>query len=152
MQNQFTFPTLTKNPSDNFVIELQEDKAQAILVVELQNGELVFGDDGRPGQEPSSFWKRLKMSEPEIHNIYIQFRTEKVQPFPANQKAYFFCKGLIKAWNSNEKPIYFFKLGCLINDNEFLVKNYQVPELILVEEEKRIVEESSENIIWNKNF
>jgi hypothetical protein len=47
---------------DEYVTELQHDRATAIWLVKLDDGSVIAMDDGRPGENPSSAWIRLGVS------------------------------------------------------------------------------------------
>ena len=125
---------------DDFVRTLQLEKKTAIWIAELSDGRLVYQDDGRPGLDEPSAWKRLSLFlEKEvlkITNISLKFRSHKhTNILPSNQDGYFFSKSSAGLWGSRT-TYHFYLLGHLC-DGVIKVQKWKVPELLLIEQVDR---------------
>lgn len=108
-------------------------------VVNLSNGEQVIQDDGRPGCEPASAWLRLgeyvREHRLRIEAMWIQFRHEPPIRMPIGAAGYFFRKSQGALLNTDIN--FFFYLVGYLQDEQVVVKRFQVPELIELETELR---------------
>jgi len=142
------YRTLTNHQSE-YIQELQDDKAEAILEVQLVDGSYIYGDDNNKAFEEPSFWKRLQKENPPIERIFIRFRTERVEPFSAYEKpeGFFFVKSCVK-YAGSQNTLYFYNLGIVREDGKLLVRTYRVPDLLFIGETERSLRESESLIIW----
>ncbi len=111
---------------------------QARWNVRLSNGEHIFQDDGRPGQEQSA-WLRLagyvREHNLKIEAMWLQFRNEPPRRLPEMAQGYFFRKSIGAFFPSGVS--YGFYLVGHLKDGVVRVTRWKVPEMILVEEEAR---------------
>jgi hypothetical protein len=139
---------------DDFVRDKQ-DKGEAVFLVVLSDGSVVYQDDGRPNNEPHQTWFRLKSyletTGKRICNLGIKFRSRVVWPLPSNQLGYFFSKAIMAIWDSKES-LSMYLIGHLTTSG-IRVQRWKVPELFLVDEVLRNQnqEETGSSLIRN-NF
>lgn len=124
-----------------------------IWFVILNDGERVYQDDDRPGEFPASAWLRLKEylkdNNKQIKEIYLKFRSNEVPlSFPADAEGFFFSKRLI-CFGYGTLQVNAYMLGYTIGESVEIF-TYQVPEMILIEQESRHVEQCKNNIIWKE--
>lgn len=109
--------------------EFLEDKT--IWIVELNNGEIVYQDDDRPGIEPPNAWIRLghyvKEHNLRIVNMKINFRSNNFV-LPSDAGGYYFAKGCGRAWGT-KKTMQFYIVGVRVGDS-IRCQWLRVPELI----------------------
>jgi hypothetical protein len=124
---------------DDFIFE----KPRWIAV--LSDGTKVYQDDDRPNLEINSAWIRLKKhittTGLKITKLYFQFRSNFFEPFPENAQGYYFSNGVIGQLSS-DYSINLFVSGEIIG-NLARIKSIKVPELIVINEENRILENLS---------
>lgn len=101
----------------------------------LSNGQTVIQDDGRPGADPASAWLRLGMYVTEMNlkivGLTLQFRSELPLHMPKDAEGYFFRKSMGAFLNTGQ-TFGFYLIGHLAN-GVIHVRQYKVPEMILVE-------------------
>lgn len=116
-------------------------------VVTLNNGQKVYSFDHHT-DKGDSCWIRLKKycesNSLYITDIYIHFRSNTIN-FPSNKDGYFFRRGILASLQS-EYSQHFMYVGYLEND-QLLVKKYQIPAMLLEETEYRDIEVSEESLI-----
>jgi hypothetical protein len=119
-------------------------------VAELSDGRRVYMDDYRPCETQHSAWIRLKdlvaQEGVRVVSLYIQFRSHVESPLPRNQDGYFFAKGLMSGINGSQYGS--FVIGYLQGES-LKVQRWQVPELILTEEEERDPATAGEFLLRN---
>jgi len=119
---------------DDFVRELQDDRATAVWVARLFSGSEVYMDDGRPGETPSSAWLRLKArvekDRDPVVSLRLKFRSRWESPLPDNAAGYYFAHCVEKADGSPQNS--YFIVGFLVGECVRLQK-WAVPELIAME-------------------
>jgi hypothetical protein len=134
------------NHEDDFIFE------KPMWIALLSNGEKVYQDDGRPNLEDYSAWIRLrsylKETKLKITSLYFRFRSNIVYLLPENADGYYFSNGVIGQLSS-DFSINLFVCG-EINGNIARIRNIKIPELIVISEEDRVIENFSINpIIMN---
>ena len=134
------------NHEDDFIFE------KPMWIALLSNGEKVYQDDGRPNLEDYSAWIRLrsylKETKLKITSLYFRFRSNIVYLLPENAEGYYFSNGVIGQLSS-DFSINLFVCG-EINGNIARIRNIKIPELLVMSEEDRIIEDFSINpIIMN---
>lgn len=133
---------------DDF-IEEKFSQREAVWIVKLSNGELVYQDDYRSGEEPASAWLRLKQrcqrESLAIQQIGLKFRSNELWDIvPPNASAYFFSRSAVGIWGE-AGTIQLYLIGA-VEDGELIVKKWQIPELICVGVERRKIV-SGDNLI-----
>jgi hypothetical protein len=122
-----------KDKNDPFI----QDKP--IWFVTLKTGKRIYQDDGRPGEEVSSAWLRLKeycdRTGEEIETIGLKFRSHIVENFlPRNCSQFYFCKSIVGNMEDTKE---FYIVGHRSgNPNVFFRYWFAVPELELVKSEQ----------------
>lgn len=127
------------------------DKNEAIWVVKLSNGLVVYGDDGRPGLHPNS-WIRLKKfvfhENLHITELNLRFRSHMELACPRNAAGYYFGHSAAYYNGAN--------ISCClcgyfnhIADTTLHISKWQVPELIFLKEERRELNLSHQLLIIN---
>lgn len=116
-------------------------------IVSLNNGQVVFQDEGRPGLENSA-WLRLK-NYCESNNLYITgmsigFRSNRYN-LESNADGYYFAKGARGMWGA-PKTIQLVFVGVLIGE-KLRVSCWKCPEMILEKTESRNIDESTQCLI-----
>ena len=134
------------NYEDDFIFE------KPMWIALLSNGEKVYQYDGRPNLEDYSAWIRLrsylKETKLKITSLYFRFRSNIVYLLPENAEGYYFSNGVIGQLSS-DFSINLFVCG-EINGNIARIRNIKIPELLVMSEEDRIIEDFSINpIIMN---
>lgn len=124
---------------DDFIFE----KPRWVAV--LSDGTKVYQDDDRPNLEINSAWIRLKKhiinTGLKITSLYFQFRSNLFYPFQENAKGYYFSNGVIGQLSS-DYSINLFVSGEIVG-NVARIKSIKVPELIVINEEDRVLENLS---------
>jgi hypothetical protein len=127
-----------------------QDAGRPLWVASLSDGREFWADDGRPGAEPHSAWLRLKAlverEELRVVGLRLKFRSVQKSPLPAYADGYFFSKGLVAAMGGAQT--HFFLVGALV-DGALRVQKWQVPEMILFEEEERDARLAGDSLIRN---
>lgn len=110
-------------------------------ICDLSNGETVFQDDDRPGEEPKSAWLRLRQYCQEnnlsITHMRLEFRSNTQRSLPDDAEGYFFCKGCGAFLFGGGTTLGFYLVGYLKGD-KVIVHQYKSPEMILVSTEERL--------------
>ena len=126
---------------------------QAIWIVKLSNGESIFMDDDRPGLPERSAWLRLKeyvkSNGLDIEEMIVKFRSHVVRVNYEKPDGFFFRHGILGSMGSSKNTEYY--LVGTVKDGILSVRKYQVPEIEVVSEETRDVQECRESIIFNGN-
>jgi hypothetical protein len=117
----------------------------------LSNGEIIYQDDGREGEEPSQAWLRLsnycEYNKLYIKNLTLQFRSHHEAPLPANAKGYYFIN-MITAVQGG--PMFdFFIVGHMTEPNKVIAQYWKIPELLFCGEEERFVSITDPSLIIN---
>jgi hypothetical protein len=119
-------------------------------VVRLNNDELVYEDDGRPGEDPPSAWLRLgqycRDNGLYITQMWLQFRSARLEVKPANALGYFFAKSVFAVWGEDQS-YEAYVAGTLGADGKVRTTRWRVPELIELEQGTRVVELDSPFLI-----
>ena len=106
-------------------------------VVTLDDGTTVYQDDGRPGREDSA-WQRLRSYCQEsgrcIDEMWLQFRSNRVQVCNKIVDGYFFIRSVYGVWGEHSNDAYI--AGYLENEVIHAIK-WKVPELIPLEMQTR---------------
>lgn len=115
---------------DPYVGEFSD--GNAMWVVELSDGEVVFQDDGRPGVKEHSAWIRLREhcedNDLYIKSMKIKFRSNEIE-IGTGDEGYYFCKGVSgQMFGGSTRHLYM--AGALKNNGSLLVRSWLVPELI----------------------
>lgn len=138
---------LCRNPRDEW-LNVEE---RPIWTVVLNNDEVIYGDDSRPGIEPSSAWLRL-IDYCRENNLYvvgldIRFR-DHVISLPQNAIGYYFSRGVWAQMISNSSTECFV-IG-IVEDGRLEVTWYCVPELLEIQKvEKDLTNKNVlDKIIW----
>lgn len=134
------------NYEDDFIFE------KPMWIALLSNGEKVYQDDGRPNLADYSAWIRLssylKKTKLKITSLYFRFRSNIVYLLPENAEGYYFSNGVIGQLSS-DFSINLFVCG-EIKGNIARIRNIKTPELIVISEEDRVIENFSiDPIIMN---
>jgi hypothetical protein len=137
---------------DDYTRELETDRGQALWRAELSDGRVVVMDDGRPGCDPPSAWLRLadevRRTGVRVVRLWPQFRDNAQRDcLPANADGYFFAKAVLGMWGLSD-TLQFMLLGHL-TENAIVVQRWSVPELILVDVERRDPEAAGDCLIRN---
>ena len=138
----------------------QEDdftKEKLKWIATLSNGERVYQDDNRPGEEETVAWLRLKKyvndNELSITNIHIQFFSHIEEAVPSNSLGYYFIRSVdafaFAGDTNNTRHYYIF--GSLKEDDRVEIRKWLVPEIIPVSTEMRNVEKDDRCLIINPN-
>ena len=135
---------------DDYINDRYESQTRWIAT--LSDGRKVYQDDDRPGLSINSAWIRLgnflkENQELKIVGMTIGFRDHIVN-VGDNADGYFFCKSAFAGTGSNI-TIGMYLVGTLVG-HTLNVKRYQIPEIILVEEEIRNPFEAGECLICPK--
>jgi hypothetical protein len=128
--------TVCKN-EDDFL----EDKS--VWFVDLSNGERIWMDDGRPGVEPSSAWRRLgiyiKENKLKIVSLYLKFRSHIEKPLPDNALGYFFCNKALAFWGEDDTMLSF--LIGVYDGQGIIIQEWHIPDLTQQREEYRTIDQ-----------
>jgi hypothetical protein len=118
-----------------------EDKS--IWFVDLSNGERIWMDDGRPGVEPVSAWRRLRIylqeNQLKIVSLYLKFRSHIEKPLPDNAAGYFFCNKALAFWGEDDTILSL--LVGIYDGKGISIQEWLVPDLTLEKEEYRNIEQ-----------
>jgi hypothetical protein len=132
----------------------------------LTNGETIYQDDDRPGEEEPKAWLRLHeyvhKNSFAISYITVHFYDHVEQVTPENCDLYYFVQSAVSIlYQDKYSPrrtycYYIFGHSCDLNrpldgDIEIQTSKWIVPEIIEVERGKRIVDFSDEKLIINFN-
>jgi hypothetical protein len=119
-------------------------------VVRLNNNEVVYEDDGRPGEDPPSAWLRLgqycRDNNLYITQMWLQFRSSRLEVKPANALGYFFAKSVFAVWGEDQS-YEAYVAGTLGADGKVHTTRWRVPELIQMEQGTRDFEPDSPFLI-----
>lgn len=119
-------------------------------VVQLNNGEMIYEDDGRPGIEPTSAWVRLKAyctaNGLHITSMWLQFRSNRVS-IGEDAPGYFFSKMAFGVWGEAESYQGYIA-GVYDGVGNVTIQRYRVPGLELMgEPETREISADAPTII-----
>lgn len=128
---------------DSDLIERYENKPR--WEVTLSDGRTVYQDDERQGE---ASWKRLRLyllDNPHlsISKMFIGVR-DNTFSLPDNAEGYFFRNSILSCWGQWEK--HSFVVGTL-QGSTIKVFKYELPELVLLGEEERSIEDAAESLI-----
>lgn len=135
---------------DDFILE------KLRWFVSLSNGQTVYQDDNRPGEDPPQAWLRLAeyclKNNLHIINFYIQFCSHIEEAAPANALAYYYIQG-VEAFASVKRTFRYYVVGAILLDNPNILRcnRWLVPEILPLEYEERPVPEGDQCLIWRKN-
>lgn len=133
---------------DDWLAERYESETRWIAT--LSNGESVIQDDYRPGVFPESAWLRLKKycedNNVFVTNLNLQFRSH-IECAANNCDGIYFCRAILASMFNQQTPMY--NVGVIRNNKVFLTK-WRTPELIVVGNEEREIEDCKDLIIWNQ--
>jgi hypothetical protein len=105
--------------------------------VELNTGQMVYEDDGRPDYVPSA-WERLayhcSQTEDFIVNMWIRFR-DHVECVGSDKEGFFLYKE-VRAAPNWDKEVFLYIAG-FYEDGVIKCKKWKLPEIIVDEEEER---------------
>lgn len=123
-------------------------EGNTVWVVTLNNDEVVYQDDGRPGEEIESAWIRLgeycKENNLFIKDMHIRFRSNCIG-LDSNCDGYYFIKSVRAYWGS-DRNLFFYIVGTL-KDNKLFTRKYRVPELQFDDAEFRDPYKAGVNLI-----
>ena len=137
---------------DAYVHHGMIDGLMTLWIAELDNGETIYSDDNRPGEEPWNAWTRLRKyvydNGLKINKLKIKYKSNEVH-LPDNAKGYFFKHGA-KALLTNQ---YEHRVSCylvgVVKDDIVDIAWYRVPELTVEEDEIRPLDKNDPSIIMN---
>lgn len=119
----------------------------------LNNGLVVYQDDGREIYEESSSWLRLieycKKNSVYLTGFQIQFR-DHIERLPDNALGYFFSKGVSATWGV-ERTFNQFITG-YIDEGQVKIKKWLVPELIVMENTTRTISACEHLMIFRDDY
>lgn len=120
-------------------------------VATLSNGEVVYGDDDRPGVDTPSAWVRLRTYCLEqgvgISKLHFQFRSN-IQHLPS-ATGYFFARtacGVDSGWSFDGV-----RVGYVVAETVYTT-HYKTPELVVIDQDERPLDRSSECVIVNPPY
>lgn len=123
-------------------------------VVVLSNGQTVYEDDDRPGLEEPSAWKRLKSycqeEKVSIVEMWLQFRSNRVQVAPRGADGYFLVKSVFGVWGDRE-TFHAYMVGTLV-DGKIQGSRWKVPELVSLESFERQPDYDSPSLICRQEL
>lgn len=127
----------------------------------LTNGETIYQDDDRPGEEEPKAWLRLReyvhKNSFAISYITVHFYDHVEQVTPENCDLYYFVQSAVSILHESRTYCYYiFGHSCNLNkpldgNVEIETTKWIVPEIIDVEKGKRTVDFSDEKLIINFN-
>ena len=136
---------------DDFIL----DKDSTIWIATLNDGTIVYQDDGRCSIEPVS-WKRLKQycidNNLYVQSMQIKFRSH-VENVGSSNEGFFFKYGCLGSPTVKE-TYQQYVVGPVIN-GKIHIKRWKIPEIIaesIDDEVREISERDEEAIIWNLNL
>jgi hypothetical protein len=141
---------LCKNPHDEFISE------KLRWIVTLSNGEKIYQDDDRPGEDEPKTWIRLKEYIKEnnlsITNFDLQFITHVEEAAPPNKLGYYFVQAVDAVAFSGrvDGTRKYYIIGYLDQDGLVKTKRWMIPEIIQVSGDIREVLEDDPRLIVNK--
>jgi hypothetical protein len=119
-------------------------------VVRLNNDEIVYEDDGRAGEDPPSAWLRLgdycRENKLHITQMWLQFRSARIEVQPANAKGYFFAKCVFAVWG-DDQSYQAYVAGTLEEDGKIHTTRWRVPELLEMDRQIRDVDPENPSLI-----
>jgi hypothetical protein len=146
-----TSTTSTGPPGNNEVCKVDDDfvRDKFRWVAVLANGETIYEDDGRPGLDEPSAWKRLKMyckgHKTYIIELWLQFRSNRVQVQPTHADGYYLVKCVFGFWGEVSTH-HAYIVGALV-DGKIHASKWQSPDLTLLESSTRIPDYESPSLI-----
>lgn len=138
---------------DAYVHHGMVDGLMTLWIAELSNGETIYSDDDRPGEENWNAWSRLKnyveVNNLKINKLKLKYKSNEIS-LPDNAEGYFFMHGA-KALLTNE---YQHRVTCYIvgyvENNQIHITWYKVPELWVEETEIRHLDLGHPGLIMNR--
>lgn len=131
---------------DRYLRHVQYVRSQPIWIANLSDGSKFYQDDGRPGVSVPAAWTRLKAQccndNVDIVGIDLQMRRRLIRDIvPGGAAAYFFVNSHVRDVQSSfEARAKLF--GWLdIDSEQFRINAYRVPDLELLSEPPRSVDE-----------
>lgn len=123
-------------------------------VVDLDNGQRIYGDDDRPGVEPASAWKRLRAYCYEngicITHMYFQFRSHIVEAAQPFAPGYFFSR-MAACFSGDGETYHGYVGGHLLGDNRVQVTRWWTPSLVPIDTEIRVLDSTQvEHVLDNR--
>ena len=119
-----------------------------IWIAELNNGEMIYQDDGKPDCHPESAWLRLKeyceQNDLSIKSISVKNRSIQKQ-IVSDADSFTFCKSA-GALMFGGQTSHSFVFG-YVNDGVYRAKKVNLPEMIIDRPEKRNIEDYRNLII-----
>src|SRR5688572_3270325 len=122
-------------------------------IVTLSNGENIYQDDDRPGEDEPKTWLRLKQylidNSLKIVGFKIQFCSHIEQAAPENATGYYFAKK-IGAYGFGGQNIMnnYYVVGYLDNDRIYTT-DWMVPEIIPIAKDSREIKPDDPHLIVN---
>jgi hypothetical protein len=137
--------------SNDSVCKVTDDHVPTLRwVVQLDNGETIYQDDGRPGMDPPSAWIRLgnyvRNNGFKIVGLLFQFRSHNVHIEP-NAEGYYFAKGAIGYAGAPETFQQF--VAGFLKEGIIYKTWFQVPELIVSQTGEQLAETAGLSLIRN---
>ncbi len=123
-------------------------------VITLSNGETIYQDDDRPGEEQAKAWIRLrdyvKLNKVDIVDFKIQFCSHIEQAANPNAEGYYFARkvGAFAFSGEAENTMYYYVVGEL-RDGKIYTTQWSVPEILRVGSDVRDVVEDDIHLIIN---
>lgn len=131
---------------DSFI----EDKDKAIWIAHLSNGQVVYQDDERYGDDDRAWLRLMKYCSKNkvfVKSVYIKFRSHTEKAVENDGDGIFYRR---KALGSPvDKTRHYYLFG-VCKDGKIEVHHWLVPEVILEESDIRDIEGCEDTIIWNK--
>lgn len=119
-------------------------------VVELDNGEVIYQDDFRPGLEQPSAWIRLgdyvRENNLKIVGMEFQFRSHKVV-LERDAEGYYFAKGALGFAGASETYHHF--VAGVMKEGIIYKQWFQVPELEITQTGKQDASSCGLSLIRN---
>lgn len=129
---------------DNFIL----DKDLTYWKAELNDGTVVYQDDGRPEYSVNSSWLRLKeyceSNKLFPRKMWIIFRSH-TEYCGESDRGFFFSLGVL-ASPVDQKVVHRYVCGPIVGD-KIKVKAWRVPEVLPMEEEERDIIGNEEKTI-----
>jgi hypothetical protein len=116
-----------------------------VWIANLSNGEVLYQEDYNGEDEPIAWLRLKKKIESEglkIENFGLKYCDNEVWLGPA--EGYYFTNGAAAYMHG---PTFYLKNIGKIENNKLKVRTYRCPELLLVDEDER---EINENVILNQ--
>ncbi len=131
-------------------LTFDENLFDCFWVVDLSNNERIYRNDIGDRDSWLVLKDYLKKNNLNINALYFKFR-DNWQCIARDKKAFFFTK-MVKATYGTDNTQYFFCGGYLSDEGtHVVVKKYILPEILLMEEEYRDINDLTldRGIYWN---